>query len=691
MGEESPKPAITPTGAVFLSYASEDVEPAKRICNALREAGIEVWFDQTELRGGDIWDRRIRQQIHDCRLFIALISAHTEARDEGYFRREWKLAIDRTHDMAEDKAFVVPVAIDGTSERSARVPDPFKHVQWTRLLDGKTTSAFVERVGRLLSPDSSPDRGAKLSSSTSVVISPTSVREPRRSNVGLRITGAVIAVALAAIAVDRFLLSRRSQPPTPPAVPPTQTSARAPATAVAFNPPPRSIAVLPFVNMSGDKEQEYFSDGLTEELIDRLTAASNLLVIARTSSFQFKGKSEDVRAIASKLGVAHLLEGSVRKSGKSLRVTAQLVRASDGTHLWSHSYDEHVADIFKVQEAIAGKVARELESTLSAGSIASSRTTSLQAYEAVQKGNYFWHRSEAGDNDRALALFDEATRLDPNYAFAWYRVGAVYQLLGYLGTLPVANARSKAMTAVQRALSIDPTLAAAHRVLADIYRDFDWNWRAAKEEFETAAHLDPNGGSEAAAGYLNWMMTGDDSEGIVALRQDLIRNPLSTGTLYGLGIAYWATQRYQEAADAYERLMELNPRYSGAPSLYAQALLFQGQYSKALATAKSDSDKLAQLGVLPCIYWKLGQKPESDAALRELEKDAAKSAYTVATMYACREDVDHALAWLDRAYRERQAGMPNMKFDPFLLHLHADPRFQALLVKMNLADVGAGH
>jgi len=199
-----------PSHAVFLSYASQDAEAAQRICDALRSAGIEVWFDRSELRGGDAWDRKIRQQIQDCRLFIAVISAHTEARDEGYFRREWKLAIDRTHDMAEDKAFIVPVAIDGTSERSARVPDSFKHVQWTRLPNGEAPPAFVERVRRLLSPDTSPARAPTPSGSTSAPTSPASLRQVWWSKAGVWGAGAVLTVALTYFVADRVWLSKRS-------------------------------------------------------------------------------------------------------------------------------------------------------------------------------------------------------------------------------------------------------------------------------------------------------------------------------------------------------------------------------------------------------------------------------------------------------------------------------------------------
>ena len=499
-----------------------------------------------------------------------------------------------------------------------------------------------------------------------------------------RVSGPELSILIALLVVAGSVLWWLSRTES------TRAAATAAVDVTRVNPPlaDKSIAVLPFVDMSEKHDQEYFSDGLTEELIDRLAGAPDLKVIARTSSFAFKGKNEDVRNIARKLEVANLLEGSVRKAGQSLRITVQLIRAVDGTHLWSHSYDEHVADIFKVQEAIAEKVAHALESALTTNSVSSAETPSLQAYEAVQKGRYFLRRSEVGDFDKAIALYEEATRLDPKYARAWIAVANWYHFAGYSGTLPVADARSKSLTAVQRALAIDPSGAAAHAVLGSIYRDFDWNWRAAKEEFETAARLDPNGGYEADAGYLNWMLTGDISGEITSLRRDLVRDPLDTGTLWALGISFWAAQRYPESAATYVRLLELSPHYSGAPTLYAQALLFMGQHEKALAAAQSDPDQSAQWSVLPCIYWKLGRKADSDAALRELEKSATKSAFNIAAMYACRGQTDDVFAWLSRGYRERQAGMQNIKFNPYLLSLRQDRRFQSMLVRMNLSDGG---
>ena len=451
-------------------------------------------------------------------------------------------------------------------------------------------------------------------------------------------------------------------------------------------PPTQSVAVLPFVDLSEKRDQEYFSDGLTEELIDRLARVAHLKVIARTSSFQFKGKSEDVRSIAAKLGVENVLEGSVRKSGRSLRITAQLIQASDGTQLWSHSYNESVTDLFKIQKSISEKVAQELESTLTADSGTPADTPNVDAYEALQKGSYFWRRNESGDEDRALANYKEATRRDPGYTRAWVEVGYVYVSLGVSGSLAVSESRSKAMAALQHALSIDPRSAQAHGVMGKIYRDFDWDWKAARKEFDSAASLDPNGGWGRDSGYLTWMLTGDLDEQIVTLRQRLRRDPLDANLLEDLGVAYRAEQRYQESADNFERALELNPRLAGGKSEYAGTLIFLGQPEKALIVAQSDPDITSRLGILPCVYWKLGRKEESNAALEELERDGAKSAYTIATMYACRGDADQAFVWLERAYRERQSGLSNVKFDPLLLNLHADARFRPLLVKVNLAD-----
>ena len=311
MEGESTTQASTPAGAVFLSYASQDAEAAARICDALRVAGIEVWFDQSELRGGDAWDQKIRKQIKTCALFLPLISKHTHERAEGYFRLEWKLAVDRSHLIMANKAFLVPVVIDETADDDENVPERFREVQWTHLPAGETPSEFVRRIQQLLSGKSPP--------------SPILTRGPAAATSGksLRLKSAWLGVMVALAAVAAYVLVQKPwiTKPAPP---------------LAFNPPPHSIAVLPFVNLSGDKEQEYFSDGLTEELLNSLSRINELQVAARTSSFSFQGEHPDIATVAHKLNVGAVLEGSVRRSANTVRITAQLVNGVTGFSTSGH-------------------------------------------------------------------------------------------------------------------------------------------------------------------------------------------------------------------------------------------------------------------------------------------------------------------------------------------------------------------
>ena len=286
--------------AVFLSYASHDAQAARRICDALQSAGVEVWFDQSELRGGDAWDRQIRKHIHDCALFVPIISSTTQERLEGYFRREWKLAVDRIHDMADAKPFLVPVVIDDTKDQEAEVPESFRGVQWTHLPDGQTPPAFVDRVLRLLSPGQSrtPEHSRPSAGPTSRVVTPShgTPRTSRRFQLAVMLIAAIAVIAGGYTAIERFVLSTHVAEQGPASVHAAQSVV--PQNTV----PEKSIAVLPFVDMSEKKDQEYFSDGLSEELIDHLAHSADLKVIARTSSFQFKGKNEEVRT--RKLGAA---------------------------------------------------------------------------------------------------------------------------------------------------------------------------------------------------------------------------------------------------------------------------------------------------------------------------------------------------------------------------------------------------
>jgi TolB-like protein len=669
------------SNAVFISYASEDAAAAHGICAALRAAGVEVWFDQDELRGGDAWDRQIRRQISECALFIPVISAHSEARDEGYFRREWRLAVERTQDMAEDTPFLLPVTIDGTTEARARVPDQFRHVQWTHMHHGEVPQAFVTRVTGLLARkpvvagQASPQPAHAATPPTPAADSPVQAAAHSRANRAW-IAAVAGAVALAAIGVVGYLKAARTGPTA-------QSSAV-----------DKSIAVLPFIDMSEKHDQEYFSDGLTEELIDHLAHAPELRVVSRTSSFQFKGKNEDVRAIAGKLGVANVLEGSVRRAGNELRVTAQLIKASDGSHLWSQTYDRGLEDIFKLQDEIATTVSRALQVALDPAANATTAraaTTNVEAYNSFLKGNFYWNRSNTGDNERAIAEYLKAIEQQPDYALAWAQLGRAYIWQSVVGEVAASEVVPKARHAAERALAIDPNCAMGYYTLGQIYRFYDYDWKAAMSAYEKSAALDPQGPiallSQGNIAILREMQSGDASDVVEVRLRTLAADPVDTDALINLAEAQRDSGHYDASVATLRRLLDLNPQYATAHAFCSLGLLLMGKAAEALAEAQQESDELSRLSMLAAVHWTLGNRKEADASLRALEAKYAQSqAYVIAATYAWRGDKDATFAWLERAYRQRDGGLPVIKLDPMLRPLRGDPRYHALVVKMNLAD-----
>ncbi len=453
-------PVTEPSHAVFLSYASQDAEAAQKICEALRAAGIEVWFDQSELRGGDSWDQSIRKQIKTCALFIPLISHTTHDRREGYFRLEWKLAVDRCHLMDANMAFLLPVVIDDTRDDDERVPERFREVQWTRLPGGITPPAFVERVRRLLS--------GELAQEPKASAAPT-IQRPILAS--WRVKTALLAIIALFVVAFGYLVANRLAPSKPGAEvagAPTLAAQSAAPTASAFNPPPHSIAVLPFVNLSGDKEQEYFSDGLTEELLNSLAEIDALQVAARTSAFSFKGRDNDIGAIGRKLNVATVLEGSVRRSAHTVRITTQLINTVTGFHLWSKTYDRGLGDVLKLQTEIATAVASALKVTLlgdEAAKIELGGTRNPGAFDAYLRGSKAVRSGQgASSYQSAIAGYTEAIRLDPSYALAF--AGRSLALSNYAGEFANGTAirelSAKAQADARQALKLAPELAEGH-------------------------------------------------------------------------------------------------------------------------------------------------------------------------------------------------------------------------------------
>jgi len=676
VGEESPKPASTPTGAVFLSYASQDAEAAKRICEALRAAGIEVWFDQSELRGGDAWDRSIHEQIHRCRLFIPVISAQTEAREEGYFRREWALAADRTRDMAYKRAFLIPVVIDNTPERGASVPDKFHELQWTRLPAGETPSAFVERVQRLLSPEASTTTRAGAASGAVRALG-ARARASGWSRRVLPVAAVVVVLgAVVYLTIERLRISK------PAASSPTLASA-AP---TAFAPPPHSVAVLPFVNLSADKEQEYFSDGLSEELLNSLARISELQVAARTSSFYFRGKDVDLNTIAHKLNVASVLEGSVRRSGHTIRITAQLNNAVTGYHLWSETYDRDLKDVLKLQTEIATAVANALKITLLgdlAAKIELGGTRNPAAFDSyVRALKLHYEAVRAKEEQAAINGFTQALGLDPDYALAYAgRSLALSTLVLYYSTpAPTIPASlNRALIDARKTIALAPGIAEGHLALASAYES-SLEFTRAGEEYERALAMAP-GNARVLRDYGNFaVMMGKSDTGLTMLRRAAGADPLNWVSHLLLGGGLQTLRQYHEAIGAFSDALALASDASDAHTALGVAQYLLGDPQTALSSCEKVDEKFDNQRLCMAIaYRKLGRHADAEAALSKLKAYWGDSGPTLyAAVYAQWGDTTKALDWLDTAVRLRIPGLEGLKTDPLLDPLRNEPRFQAI-------------
>ena len=663
-------PVTEPSHAVFLSYASQDAEAAQKICEALRSAGIEVWFDQSELRGGDAWDQSIRKQIKTCALFLPVISHTTHDRREGYFRLEWKLAVDRGHLMDADMAFLLPVVIDDTRDDDERVPERFRELQWTRLPGGVTSAVFVERVRRLLSGKPSQPPGTP-SAAARVPASP-STRKPVlalwRSKAALLATITVLVVALGYLVANRLVLSKRGAEVAP---------------ATAFNPPTHSIAVLPFVNLSGDKEQEYFSDGLTEELLNSLAEINELQVAARTSSFSFK-EHPDIATVAHKLNVGAVLEGSVRRSANTIRITVQLINAVTGFHLWSKTYDRDLGDVLKLQTEIASAVAGALKVMLLgdlAAKVELGGTRNPAAFDAYLRGAKAASSArDSKDLPAAIAAYTEAIHLDPHYALAFAgRSRAFSNVAGEAETAAAAReALDKTQADARQALILAPDLAEAHLALA-IVSNNTLDFTQASDEYERALALAPGNAevlrdSGSFAAYM-----GHFDASVAAARRAVVLDPLARGSHSGLGQALYAARRYEETVAAFAEVISLEPDYKASYGQRGFAYYRLGDLERARASCETKPDYWYGQWCLSVIYDKLGRHADAEAVLSKLKAALGDTAaYQYATIYAQWGNRAKALEWLETAVRLPDSGLELLKTDPLLDSLRQEPRFHTI-------------
>jgi adenylate cyclase len=458
---------------------------------------------------------------------------------------------------------------------------------------------------------------------------------------------------------------------------------------VATTGPDKSIAVLPFVNMSSDKEQEYFSDGLSEELLNQLAQIPQLRVIARTSSFSFKGKEVDVATIAKALNVGNVLEGSVRKSANTLRITAQLVRTSDSSNLWSQTYERQMTDIFKVQDEIAGDVVAALKVKLLPTQLPKTqRTVNAEAYEHYLRGMDISRQDRLEAAQLAAEEFQKAIALDPNYANAYVALAFAQAQGADIANSPPQRAEEikQAFATVEKAIALAPDLASGYSRRGFLRYSRAWDWQGAAADFKRALAMDPDNAELLSFYSRNLFFNGHQTEAIEMARKATVIDPLSIDIWHNLGLLLFASGKDSDARLAWKHAFDINPGARWPNYLVGYLDLKEGKIESALAHFRATDEPFRLTGTA-MVEHTLGHASESEQALDTLKtKYMAGSAFQVATVYAWRGEKDHAFEWLDRAYDQHDSGMSRLRYDPTLATLHDDPRFATLVKKMGFSE-----
>ncbi|MSU50431.1 MAG: TIR domain-containing protein [Opitutus sp.] len=617
--------------AVFLSYASQDTAAARRVCDALRSAGIEVWFDaDSALEHGDEWDAKIRRQIRECVFFIPIVSASTQARPEGYFRLEWDLAAERARSIASGVPFILPIAIDQTREQDALVPDRFRTVQWTRLPGGEVPVEISARFLKLWV-----------------------------HRTGLLAHQATVVEGVSAMATGEGPKNLNSHSASPSAAQPPPDFA-----------PAKSVAVLPFANMSSDKENEYLSDGITEEILTALSKVPGLRVPARTSAFVFKERKEDVRKIGELLNVATVLEGSVRKSGNRLRIAATLSNAADGYEMWRESYDREMTDIFAIQDDIARAIVEKLKITLAGGTRlgpARHQVENVEAFEWLLRGRFHLARFSEPDLKQAIACFEQALVREPDYALAYAGLarahGTRLRLLYAAPAVTIPLQRA----AVARALALDDTLPDAHGSLADLLFWVDRNKVAAEREYRRTLELAPADAETRMWYSLAFSVLGRHAEAIAEAAKARQLDPLSVSNKMAEAWVFFYAKNFDRALAVGREVIALAPDNFFGHQVTGRALFSNGCHNEGIAHLE-ESRRIADTPYikenLSWMYAQSGRNAEARTILDELLAETGRryiASLSIAGVYQGIGDYEQANVWMNKAIEDRDGGVMYLK------------------------------
>lgn len=648
-GEEQATGATSGTPDVFVSYSSQDAAVADAVVAALERQGLKCWIAPRDVKPGAQYADAIVRAINEAQAVVLVLSA--SAVGSSHVGREVERAASKHKQIIAFRLDAAPLnpALEYFLSQS----------QW---ID-------VPSLGM-------PAALAKLAEARGYVHTSSlqALPGPRSGGIGKRVvTVAAVVIGLAAIVG----LGRHFWPSN-------QNGAQAPAVAAISD---KSIAVLPFVDMSEKKDQEYFADGMAEEIIDLLVKIPGLKVIGRTSSFQFKGKTEDLRAIGAQLGAAYVLEGSVRKSGDRLRITAQLIDSHNGTHIMSQTYDREFSDVLKMQDEIAASLVRVLQVEVTDEVIVSRPALrNTQAYTLYLQGLHAKDRFDQQGLEEAVSDFQHALDLDSSFAAAAGGLANTYFLLGQFGFMPPSVAFEKARGAASLALKLNPKLAATHALLGNIYIAYDWDWVAASREIQLALMDSPNDAYVLFIAAVHAQIVARLDDALKLINASLAQDPLNPSSYLVLNFVQIRRGRLAEAEAAIRRTLEISPTFSSAHYFLSITLLARGQSDTALGEIMQETVEGGRLPGSAMVYFALGRKADSDATLAELLKNQANRPFEIAGVYAFRGEPEESLRWLDRAYAQKDPFLCSIKGDPRMKKLERDPRYKAFLRKMQLPE-----
>ena len=662
-----------PAGAVFISYASQDAAVAVALVESLEKRGMACWIAPRDVKAGALYADAIVRAISGARAFVLVLSA--SAIESSHVGKEVERASSK-------KRPILALRIDAAPLTPA-LEYFLSESQWVEAKAGNMEAAYARLIEAMREPERlAPGNTFSVTSGMSAGAAAAAHSQSRRNQILLSAGLIVFAIALAALLADKFWLSKHSTPEQP-AVPAASGPATAKAAATTIS--EKSIAVLPFTDMSEKHDQEYFSDGLSEDLIDLLTKVPDLHVPARASSFYFRGQHATITEIAKALSVAYVLEGTVRKAGATIRVRTELIRADNGYNVWSETYDRDLKDIFKVQDEIAGRVVTALRAALPAVKTGDAdRTDNTEAYNQYLLGRNFLRPWTEAGWQHAVEAFGKAIALDPHYAGAYAELAeAEAQLADKVGD-PAGFTR--AMAAVERAIALAPDATNGYVIRGFLRTDFLWDWDGARKDFDKALSLDPNVAVERYASILA-QAQGRLTDAIAMQSRAAQRDPLVPIVWEYLANLLLDAGRRPEARAALAHSLEIDPDFSLGHLDLALLELGDGRLDQALAQTREVHDRGWQLLGAAVVQYSLKHPQESQQALDELIKtEAADEAYQIAQIYAWRGEKDQAFMWLDRAYAQRDGGLIQVKTDWLLGSLRSDPRYGALLRKMKLPE-----